>query len=114
MPRKNVLVFDFGGGTLDLSLIELTKNDDEIIPKVLAIGGDEELGGNNIDFLFTKIILDYLKIKNPTDDFIDEVNDISCKFSVCCEFSKIVLILCNLNAEHFEYRDNESVVTVTS
>lgn len=76
MPRKNVLVFDFGGGTLDLSLIELTKNDDEIIPKVLAIGGDEELGGNNIDFLFTKIILDYLKRKNPTDDFIDEVNDI--------------------------------------
>ena len=25
MPQKNVLVFDFGGGTLDLSLIELTK-----------------------------------------------------------------------------------------
>ena len=33
MPQKNVLVFDFGGGTLDLSLIELRKNDDEIILK---------------------------------------------------------------------------------
>ena len=76
MPQKNVLVFDFGGGTLDLSLIELTKDNDEIIPKVLAIGGDEELGGNNIDFLFTKIILDYLRRKNPGDDFIGEVYDI--------------------------------------
>ncbi len=76
MPKKNVLVFDFGGGTLDLSLIELTKNYDEIVPKVLAIGGDEELGGNNIDFAFTKIILDYLKRKYPDDNFIEEVNDV--------------------------------------
>ena len=76
MPKKNVLVFDFGGGTLDLSLIELTKDNDEIIPKVLAIGGDEELGGNNIDFLFTKIILDYLRRKNPDDSFICGVYNI--------------------------------------
>lgn len=74
--KKNVLVFDFGGGTLDLSLIELTKKDDEIIPKVLAIGGDEELGGNNIDFIFTKIILEYLVQNNLSDDFIEEVYDV--------------------------------------
>ena len=76
MPKKNVLVFDFGGGTLDLSLIQLTKENDEIIPKVLAIGGDEELGGNNIDFLFTKMILSHIASRNPDDDFINEVYDV--------------------------------------
>lgn len=73
ISSKNILVFDFGGGTLDLSLIEMKKNSDDVIePKVLAIGGDEELGGNNIDFIFTHVVLEHLLKKNENDPFIKE------------------------------------------
>lgn len=40
-----VLVFDFGGGTLDVSLIEVNNNKFE----VKAVAGDTTLGGRNID-----------------------------------------------------------------
>lgn len=70
---KKILVFDFGGGTLDLSLIGITTQNNEVVPKVLAIGGDPELGGNIIDFIFTKVILNMLKRKYNDDQFIDNV-----------------------------------------
>jgi molecular chaperone DnaK len=71
--QKNILVFDFGGGTLDLSLIDVSYKDNEVIPKVLAIGGDPQLGGNIIDFLFTKIVIDRLALEYSNDDFIEKV-----------------------------------------
>lgn len=73
--EKNVLVFDFGGGTLDLSLIRIMNEEDVIVPKVLAIGGDTELGGNIIDFIFTRIILKILQTKYKDDSFIQAVSD---------------------------------------
>lgn len=42
---QNLLVFDFGGGTLDLSLVECFGN----IIEIIAIVGDNHLGGNDID-----------------------------------------------------------------
>ena len=70
---KKILVFDFGGGTLDLSLIGLTLQDRTVVPKVLAIGGDTELGGNIIDFIFTKVVLQILKRNYSSDRFITDV-----------------------------------------
>lgn len=67
---KTVLVFDFGGGTLDLSLIRLTLEGNDIKPEVLAIDGDPGLGGNIIDFLFTKRVLDGLAKKYSGDSFV--------------------------------------------
>jgi len=73
--EKKILVFDFGGGTLDLSLIGITIREHEVIPKVLAIGGDTELGGNIIDFIFTKVILKILRRNYQEDKFINDVCD---------------------------------------
>jgi len=39
------IVFDFGGGTLDISLVEIFEN----IVDILAVSGDNHLGGDNID-----------------------------------------------------------------
>lgn len=69
---KNVLVFDFGGGTLDLSLIRLTLENDEVKPDVLAVHGDSDLGGNGIDFVFTQQVLDRLSRENPQSAFISQ------------------------------------------
>jgi len=69
---KKILVFDFGGGTLDLSLIGITLNGREVKPKVIAIGGDTELGGSVIDFIFAKVILKILKRNYADDCFIND------------------------------------------
>lgn len=43
--EKNVLIFDFGGGTLDVSLLEISDG----IFEVQATSGDTHLGGEDID-----------------------------------------------------------------
>ena len=52
--RKKILVYDFGGGTFDVSLVEM-END---FTHVQATRGDNALGGNDIDFLLTNYICD--------------------------------------------------------
>ncbi len=48
----NLLVFDFGGGTLDLSYVECFEN----IVEIVAVAGNNHLGGDDID----KCIMEYL------------------------------------------------------
>jgi molecular chaperone DnaK (HSP70) len=59
--RANFLVFDFGGGTLDLSLIQVTVDEDGMVrPIVLLHEGDADLGGNDIDIELCKYLLEEL------------------------------------------------------
>ena len=44
--QKNILVFDFGGGTLDVTIMQAQKNH----YKIIAIKGDSQLGGQDIDY----------------------------------------------------------------
>ena len=44
-PLKRCLIFDFGGGTFDVSVLSIEHR----IIKVLAINGDTHLGGQDID-----------------------------------------------------------------
>lgn len=43
--EHNLLVFDFGGGTLDLSLVECFDN----VIEIIGVTGDNHLGGDDID-----------------------------------------------------------------
>lgn len=47
---KQFLVFDFGGGTLDVSVVECFDN----IVSITAVCGDNHLGGNDFDFEIAK------------------------------------------------------------
>lgn len=68
---KNILVFDFGGGTLDLSLIKIkADNGLHIRPIVLLKDGSNEIGGSDIDFCFTKYLLESLNDIYDDDSFI--------------------------------------------
>lgn len=52
------LVFDFGGGTFDAALV---KKDDDGMMRVVDKGGDNELGGKDLDLaIVDKLILPYL------------------------------------------------------
>lgn len=55
-----ILVFDWGGGTLDVSLIEISSNN----LKVVAVDGDTSLGGKDIDDLLFKNFCQLIKIRN--------------------------------------------------
>ncbi|KAM0004291.1 putative Heat shock protein 70 family [Helianthus debilis subsp. tardiflorus] len=44
--QKNILIFDFGGGTFDVSLLTISK---EGAIRVKAVGGDTHLGGEDLD-----------------------------------------------------------------
>jgi molecular chaperone DnaK (HSP70) len=51
--KKTVLVFDFGGGTLDLSLVELDGNG----VNIQAVSGDTHLGGRDFDEALMRLCL---------------------------------------------------------
>lgn len=67
--KKIVLVIDFGGGTLDISLLLI---EDETF-KAIAISGDNTLGGDDIDHLIMIAALNSSKNKKFTLSTIDEV-----------------------------------------
>lgn len=62
-----VAVYDFGGGTLDVSLLEVGDN----VVEVRATSGDTHLGGDNID----ELIIDYLVTEFKNDTEIDVSGD---------------------------------------
>jgi heat shock protein 1/8 len=61
--EKNVLVFDCGGGTHDISILTL----DEGVFEVKATGGDGHLGGEDFDNLLVQFCADEFKRKNKVD-----------------------------------------------
>ena len=57
-PEDKILVVDFGGGTLDFSVIRYLGNDEF---NVEDNSGNPNLGGNDIDYALMQLILDRLK-----------------------------------------------------
>jgi len=53
----NVVAYDFGGGTIDISVLEISNN----IIKVLATAGDINLGGSDFDIDITNLLLKEIK-----------------------------------------------------
>lgn len=64
---QTVLVFDFGGGTFDVSVLELEDSDGVKSFEVLATAGDNHLGGDNIDDVLINYIVDEFKKENGID-----------------------------------------------
>ncbi|CAI0403509.1 unnamed protein product [Linum tenue] len=61
--KKKILVYDLGGGTFDVSVLEI--NGDEF--KVLATGGDTHLGGGDFDHRVMEYFLKMIKRKYLRD-----------------------------------------------
>ncbi len=63
---EKVMVFDFGGGTLDITVFHVAKKDDEAIHlKVISEGGGEAYhGGDNVDDLLYGQMLRWMEEKS--------------------------------------------------
>ncbi len=59
---ENILVFDLGGGTFDLTLFHLEHSKDHLTFEVLATGGDDRLGGMDFDRCLSEAILRKSKV----------------------------------------------------
>ena len=64
---EKIAVYDFGGGTFDVSILEVGEN----VVEVLATNGDTHLGGDNID----QLIMDWLIAEFKKDTGIDVSKD---------------------------------------
>lgn len=78
--EETILVYDMGGGTLDVSLLEI---EDDVID-VIATSGDTHLGGADIDYM----IMSYLLSKSTFKEGVDKLKE-------CC------LIKHRLNLEKY-------------
>jgi chaperone protein DnaK len=68
---RKIAVYDLGGGTFDISIIEIAEVDGEKQFEVLATNGDTFLGGEDFD----KRIIDYLVEEFQKEQGIDLRND---------------------------------------
>ncbi len=70
LDKKNneiIAVYDFGGGTFDISILEVGDN----VVQVIATNGDTHLGGDDVDHL----LMDWLAAEFRKDTGIDVSND---------------------------------------
>ncbi len=65
--NEKIVVYDFGGGTFDISVLEVSEDTIE----VKGTGGDTHLGGDDFD----KLIIEYLALEYKKQDGIDISKD---------------------------------------
>ena len=94
--NKNILIFDLGGGTFDVSILKVDKN----VLKVISTKGDNHLGGNDFDNKLVDFCVGIFKDKYNVDLQInnnDDIKEINKKkkalyrLKIACEKAKIDL-----------------------
>jgi len=69
---RKIAVYDLGGGTFDISIIEIANIDGDKQIEVLSTNGDTFLGGEDFD----QAIMDYLVDEFKKDNGVDLKNDV--------------------------------------
>ncbi|EWS79930.1 molecular chaperone DnaK [Brachybacterium phenoliresistens] len=64
---EQILVFDLGGGTFDVSLLEVSKDEDGSTIQVQATAGDNRLGGDDWDQKIVDWLISQVKTKDGVD-----------------------------------------------
>lgn len=71
---ENILVFDLGGGTFDVSLLEVGKDEDGFSTiQVRATSGDNRLGGDDWDSAIVDFLLNKVKMSTGVDLSKDKI-----------------------------------------
>ena len=84
--EQTILVFDFGGGTLDVTIMELSA---EGVFEVKATSGDTQLGGRDMDAAIIKALTEEFKAKEGID--LNEDNVAMQRLAEAAEKAKIEL-----------------------
>src|SRR5467141_2340906 len=65
--RGRVAVYDFGGGTFDISILKLISTGEGDVYQVLSTNGDTHLGGDDIDNILQRSIRDEIRYAHLED-----------------------------------------------
>ena len=65
--EQKIAVFDLGGGTFDVSILELNNDDGTMVFEVIATNGDTHLGGDDFDEALIHYVADQFKKDNGID-----------------------------------------------
>ena len=65
--EQKIVVFDLGGGTFDVSVLELNDDDGMKVFEVISTSGDTHLGGDDFDELLIHHVADEFKRENGID-----------------------------------------------
>ena len=91
--ERKVLVFDLGGGTFDVTVLILSKNndkdDEDKFIQVKSTYGDSHLGGEDFDKCLMKFCIEKFKKENDID--ISDNGKAKRRLKVACEKAKIIL-----------------------
>jgi len=82
---QKILVFDFGGGTLDVTIMDFSDG----VFEVLSTSGDTKLGGSDMDEAMTKVVLEQFKKETGID--LSKDNTAFWRVREACEKAKIEL-----------------------
>lgn len=83
---ETILVYDFGGGTLDISVIDVSGNEYD----VLSTAGDNGLGGGDFDRALMELIADRYEEEHGVD-ILDENPEVEANLRAVAEATKINL-----------------------
>ncbi|HKM13598.1 MAG TPA: molecular chaperone DnaK [Candidatus Methanomethylophilaceae archaeon] len=83
--EQKIMVFDFGGGTLDVTIMDLSDG----VFEVLSTKGDTKLGGSDMDEVITKFVTDEFKKQTGVDLTTDKMA--FWRVREACEKAKIEL-----------------------
>ena len=89
---EKILVYDLGGGTFDVSILELGDG----VFEVLATAGDNRLGGDDFDQVFIDYLVQEFKKENGID-FL-KIKWLMQRLKDAAEKAKKDLIRCNINS----------------
>lgn len=65
--RGRVAVYDFGGGTFDISILKLISTSEGDIYQVLSTNGDTHLGGDDVDNIMQRIVREEIRYAHQFD-----------------------------------------------
>ena len=107
------LVFDFGGGTLDVSVLEAFDN----IVDIIAVSGDNRLGGSDID----KAIMNAFLHEHPelADVLTDKLRGILLKNAEACKISltdhkQVFMVYRHKSNDYSMVLDDEKLMRICS
>jgi len=98
MPNgKTLAIYDLGGGTFDISILEVNEN----VFEVKATNGDTMLGGDDVDH----VLIDYVLAEFKSKEGVDLRNDPTAlqRIKESCESAKIELSSTNQTSINLPY-----------
>ena len=107
--KKNVCVFDFGGGTFDVTVLTIENKEF----KVLSTGGDSHLGGADIDNLLVEYCINEFKKETGID--VSNNKKALRRLKIYCEKTKEQLSVAdeaNIEIENLSDSNNDAEITL--